>query len=312
MATEKKGKKWTKFKWFLFFIILIAAVVAVFYFFVRIYHVDSGYIGVKSSINNPIDETDAYHVKTVNGYVVYVPLLTNLKIYPTSVIAYDLGQVKIHSQDGVEFIASPKVSLQLEASKAGDYSKNFKENIDNNPYLREAIINSFVTATSLYSTDSLIHNKAAYEKQLFDILSSKLDKEYFISLKNINTNLQYPQEVKDKIDLNAKVKQDILVAETQAKLTFIEADSKRKKDSLEYTNLTKLSIQKLFIDKWDGRLAPNPEQPIMYRDINRDDNSNLNSNTNSNLNTNIQPVNQAIPKTIVKQNTTLKSDSISQ
>ena len=302
MPTEKKTKKWTKLKWFSFLIILIAAVVAVFYFFVRVYHVDSGYIGVKSSINNPADETEAYHVSTVNGYVVYVPLLTDLKIYPTSVLSYDLGEVKVHSQDGVGFIASPKVSLQLDPSKAGEYSKNFKEEIDKNPYLKEAIVSSFVTATSLYSTDSLIRNKAAYEKQLSDILSNKLKNEYFVLLKNVNTNLQYPHEVKDKIELKAKVQQDILVAETQAKLTYIEADSKRKKDSLEYSTLSKLSIQKLFIDKWDGRLAPNPEQPIMYRDINsdKDDNSSQTS------------LSQQAPTKIIKKQSALQNDSISQ
>ena len=276
MPTKVKTKKWTKLKWLSFLIILTACIVAIFYFFVRIYHIDSGYIGVKSSKNNPIDETDAYYTATVNGYVVYVPLLTNLKIYPTSTLSYSLENIKIHSQDGVEFIASPKISLQLDALKAGDYSKNFKEDIDKNPYIKEAIINSIITATSLYSTDSLIHNKVAYEKQLSEILAGKLKNEYFVLLKNINLNLQYPHEVKDKIELNAKVKQDILVAETQSKLAYIEADSKRKKDSLEYRNLTKLSIQKLFIDKWDGRLAPNPEQPIMYKEINSSEVANQN------------------------------------
>lgn len=302
MPIEEKTKKWTKLKWFLFFIILIAAVVAVFYFFVRVYHVDSGYIGVKSSINNPINETNAYQVSTVNGYVVYVPLLTNLKIYPTSVLSYDLGEVKVHSQDGVEFLASPKVSLQLDATRAGEYSKNFKEDVDNNPYLKEAIISSFVTATSLYSTDSLIHNKAAYEKELTNILSIKLKNEYFVLLKNVNTNLQYPHEVKDKIELKAKVEQDVLVAETQAKLAYIEANTKRTKDSLEYSTLSRFSIQKLFIDKWDGRLAPNPEQPIMYRDINKDTNNDDNSG---------QGTSQSSVKT-VKKPSVQQNDSISQ
>lgn len=293
MPTEKKTKKWTKLKWFSFLIILIIAIAAIFYFFVRVYHVDSGYIGIKTSINNPIDESEPYEVTTVNGYVVYVPLLTELKVYPTSVISYELGEIKVHSQDGVEFVASPNVSLQLDISKAGDYRKTFKEDIEKNPYLKEAIISSFVTATSLYSTDSLIHNKSAYEKQLADILSSKLKNEYFVLLKNVNTNLEYPHEVKDKIELNAKVKQDILVAETQAKLAYIDANSKRKKDSLEYSNLTKLSIQKLFIDKWDGRLAPNPEQPIMYRDINSDKDDNSTQMT--------QP-NKAVRKQSIQQN----------
>lgn len=266
---QKKGRK--KWKWLLIFILLIAAVFAVFYFFVRIYHVNTGYIGVKSSIDNPADNSASYDVKLVNGYVVYIPLMTTLEVYPTTVFSYDLGQKKVYTRDGISLTFSPKVSLQLDETKADYYYKNFKDTYPSkNETIIDAIQNVFANEASTFETDSLIKYKVNFEKQLEKQLADKL-KEYGILVKNINSNLEYPEDVKSRVELKVKTEQDILVAETEARLAYIKAESKRQQDSLEYSTLSKLSIQKLFIDKWDGRLASNPEQPIMYRDINSND-----------------------------------------
>lgn len=268
MPIEEKKKGRSRWKWFTFFILLVVAIFAIFYFFVRIYHVDNGYVGVKSSIDNPVDAQAGYDLTLVNGYVVYIPLMTNLEVYPTSVFSYDLGRTPIYTKDGISLNFSPKVSLQLDATKADLYYTNFKnKDLVKNEHISEAIKNVFTNEASTFDTDSLIHNKVNFEKQLEKQLSDKLAK-YAILVKNVNSNLEYPTDVKDRVELKLKMQQDILVAETEAKLNYIKSESKRQQDSLEYSTLSKLSIQKLFIDKWDGRLAPNPEQPIMYRDIN--------------------------------------------
>lgn len=264
----KKKKTW--WKWLLFLIFLIGIVFSIFYFFVRVYHVDPGYIGVKSSINNPADNSAAYETTMVNGYVVYIPLMTNLKIYPTSEFSYQLSQLTAYSKDGIGLKFAPKVSLQLESSKADKYYLSFKDiSLENNDHIEDNIKNVLANATSSFDTDSLIKNKSNFEAQLQTTLQAKLS-EYGLLVKNINSNLDYPEDVKNRVELKLKLEQDILVAQTQAKLAYIEAETKRKKDSLEYSVLSNLSIQKLFIDKWDGRLAPNPEQPKAYRDINSD------------------------------------------
>lgn len=266
---EKKHKKsFRKWKWLFTLIIILVAIGLFIYYCMRITHIEPGYVGVKSSIDNPVDENTTNDVSLVNGYVVYIPLMTNLEVYPTSVFSYDLGKTQIYTKDGISLGFSPKVSLQLDPTKADLYYNNFKStNLSKNEHIAEAIINVFTNTASTFDTDSLIRHKIDFEKQLEKELSDKLSK-YALLVKNVNSNLEYPTDVRDRVELKLKIEQDILVAETEAKLAYIKAESRRQQDSLEYSTLSKLSIQKLFIDKWDGRLAPNPEQPIMYRDIN--------------------------------------------
>lgn len=294
MPTEEKKKGRSKWKWFTFFITLVAAIFAIFYFFVRIYHVDTGYIGVKTTIDNPIDSQAGYDISLVNGYVVYIPSMTNLEVYPTSVFSYNLGKTPIYTKDGISLNFSPKVSLQLDATKADQYYAQFQKlELDKNEHISEAIKNVFVNTTSTFDTDSLIHNKVDFEKQIEKQLAEKLSK-YAILVKNINSNLEYPNDVKERVELQLKIEQDILVAQTQAKLAYIKAESKRQQDSLQYSTLSTLSIQKLFIDKWDGRLAPNPEQPIMYRDINNNDGNDQQSANKSTTIKNMKSTTQSV------------------
>lgn len=263
-----KKKNW--WKWLISIGFLIAIVFAIFYFFVRVYHVNPGYIGVKSSINNPADNSSAYETSMVNGYVVYIPLMTNLKVYPTSEFSYNVPKTTVYSRDGVGLDFTPKVSLQLDQAKADKYYLSFKDlSLENNEHIEDGIKSALSNVTSNFDTDSLIKNKSNFEVQLQNALQDKLG-QYGLLVKNVNSNLDYPEDVKNRVELKLKLEQDIFVAQTQAKLAYIEAETKRKKDSLEYSVLSNLSIQKLFIDKWDGRLAPNPEQPRAYRDINSD------------------------------------------
>lgn len=263
-------KKKTWWKWLISIVLLIAIVFSIFYFFVRVYHVNPGYIGVKSSINNPADNSSAYETTMVNGYVVYIPLMTNLKVYPTSEFSYNVPKTTIYSKDGVGLDFTPKVSLQLDQAKADKYYLSFKDlSLENNEHIEDGIKSALSNVTSNFDTDSLIKNKSNFEVQLQNALQDKLG-QYGLLVKNVNSNLDYPEDVKNRVELKLKLEQDIFVAQTQAKLAYIEAETKRKKDSLEYSVLSNLSIQKLFIDKWDGRLAPNPEQPKAYRDINSD------------------------------------------
>lgn len=273
---EKKVKKGRK-KWkLLLILLLIIAIGGIFgTFFMQIKHIPAGYIGVKSSIGNPLDNSVDYDVKLIKGYVIFMPLYTEITVYPTTIQTAAYDSIKINAWDGTEFIVKPRVSYLLDEAKAGLFYKNYKQSLNeiNNHYLKEVVAHSYSTAAGTFGSDSLVSNKNAFEIEASKILASKMG-EIGLVLKNINSNLEIPQKIKDIIALRSQTLQNAILAEdkkkqaeAEAEIQLIEARTKSREDSLKNSAMTSLAIQKMFIEKWDGKLPVYGETPKIYKNI---------------------------------------------
>lgn len=270
---KKKGNKKWKFLLVLFLILVIGGVFSK--FFMQIKHIQSGYIGVQSSIGNPLDNTVDYNSKVVKGYVVFMPMYTEITIYPTTIqtVAYD--SIRINALDGTEFIVKPRISYQVDESKVELLYKSDKQSLSeiNNNYLKEIVAHSYAQAAGVFSSDSLVSNKNSFETQVSNILSSKMG-EIELILKNTNSNLQIPQKIKDIIALRSQALQNAILAEdkikqaeAEAQIALLEARTKSREDSLKNSAITSLAIQKMFIEKWDGKLPVYGDTPKIYKNI---------------------------------------------
>ena len=269
---KKGGKKW-KFLLILLLIIVIGGVFSK--FFMQIKHIPSGYIGVKSSIGNPLDNSVDYEVKLVKGYVIFMPLYTEITVFPTTIQTAAYDSIKVNALDGTEFIIKPRVSYLLDESKAELLYKNEKKSLGeiNNSYLKEVVAHSYSTAAGTFSSDSLVSNKNAFEIEVNKILASKMG-EIGLILKNTNSNLEIPQKIKDIIALRSQSLQNAILAEdkmkqaeAEAEIQLLEARTKSKEDSLKNSAMTNLAIQKMFIEKWDGKLPVYGDTPKIYKNI---------------------------------------------
>lgn len=269
---RKKGKKWK------FFVILLLLLVGggVFYkFCMQIKHIPPGYIGIKSSIGNPIDNTVDFDVETIKGYAVFMPMYTEVTLYPTTIqtVAYD--NIKINAMDGTEFVIKPQISYQVDEAKVKLLYKSSKQPLSeiNNGYMKEIVIHAFASASGDFASDSLVNNKNAFETRVNAVLSAKMS-EIGLVLRNTNSNLQIPQNIKDIIVLRSQTLQNAILAEdkmkqaeAEAQIQLLEARTKSTEDSLKNSAMTPLAIQKMFIEKWDGKLPVYGETPRIYKNI---------------------------------------------
>lgn len=269
---KKSGKKWK----FLLVFLLILVIGGVFSkFFMQIKHVQSGYIGIKSSIGNLLDNTANYDLKIIKGYTIFMPLYSEITVYPTTIQTASYDSIKINALDGTEFVVKPRISYQLDESKVDLLYKNNKQSLSdiNNNYLKEIVAHSYAKASGSFSSDSLVSNKNNFEALVNSILSSKMS-EIGLILKNTNSNLQIPQNIKDIIVLRSQTLQNAILAEdkkkqaeAEAQIQLLEASTKSKEDSLKNSALTSLALQKMFIEKWDGKLPVYGDTPKIYKNI---------------------------------------------
>lgn len=273
---EKKVKKISK-KWkFLLAIFLIIIIGGIFSrFFMQIKHIQSGYIGVKSSIGNPLDNTADYEIKIIKGYVIFMPLYSEITIYPTTVQTASYDSIKINTWDGTEFVVKPRISYQVDETRVVFLYKNSKQALSeiNKSYLKEIVAYTYSNTASSFNSDSLISNRNSFESLVYKTLSSKMN-DIGLILKNANSNLQIPQTIKEVITLRNQTLQNTIIAEDRKKQTeaesqiqLIEAKTKSKEDSLRNSAITPLAVQKMFIEKWDGKLPIYGDTPKIYKNI---------------------------------------------
>ncbi|PXV63869.1 regulator of protease activity HflC (stomatin/prohibitin superfamily) [Dysgonomonas alginatilytica] len=273
---DKKVKKGRK-KWkFLLVLLLIIAIGGIFSkFFMQIKHIPSGYIGIKSSIGNPLDNSVDYDIKLIKGYVIFMPLYTEITVYPTTIQTAAYDSIKVNALDGTEFIVKPRISYLLDEAKAKLLYQNNKKSLGeiNTGYLKEIIAHSYTTAAGTFSSDSLVSNKNAFEIEVSKTLAAKMS-EIGLILKNTNSNLQIPQKIKDIIALRSQTLQNAILAEdrkkqaeAEAEIQLLEARTKSREDSLKNSAMTNHAIQKMFIEKWDGKLPVYGDTPKIYKNI---------------------------------------------
>lgn len=248
----------------------VIALTALFYtFFIQIKKVSPGHIGVKATKVSLINNGDGYNVSTIKGYVVFMPLLTELTIYPTTIqTKIYADSTKILSSDGNQFIVRPSISYQIEEGRVVEFYKSVKNNIDdfNNNYLKELINSSYSTVINGYTTDSLVQNIEKIETKVFDILAEKLQ-TLGLQLKTVNSNIEIPKEIEQKLAQRAITIQNALLAKERMYEVFAKANLQRLEDSLRYSVLSPLIIQKLFIDKWDGKMSSQNGILKAYKEI---------------------------------------------
>lgn len=251
MALKKRNKA-------LLIIFILLIIVGVFYmFFVRVRIVRPGEIGVKASIGNPVNNEDDYDIQAVKGYVFYMPLYSELTVYPTTVQLARYERMPVTTKDGIQFFIQPVVSYQLDESQAVHFYKTIRKSLSetDQQYVKELVVSAFTMAANEFTADSL-----SLHEQLFTQITAKnltpTMSELGLVLKSINTNMEIPAFIKDAIEARNKSLQQALTIQN----SYQEIEAQRKADSIRNAALTPLAIQKMQIEKWDGKTPLNNEE----------------------------------------------------
>lgn len=183
------------------------------------------------------------------------------------------GVTKMETRIQKEEVTSSAVTKDLqdvEASLAINYSidketalklykevgTNYKENIIN-PVLHE----SFKAGTAQYTAESLITNRSEAKEKILEVVKDRLQK-YGIVIADLNiTNLNFSAAFNAAIEEKAvaqqqveKAKQELEKAKIEAEQKITRAQAEAEAQRLQQQTLTKLMVEKMWIEKWNGSL----------------------------------------------------------
>lgn len=265
----------TKYKALSVILIVIALSFLFYTFFIQIRRVESDSIGIKASISNAAATSGSYDITLVQGYVCFMPLLTELTVYPTNIQSVTYDDLVADTKDVLPFKIKSTISYQLNEKNAIKFYRTCGRSLEKvqEDYLKNIVRSVYMTQLNRFTSDSLIQNKQVLDYSIDSLLSISFN-EIGLELHNVVCSFEYPKEVKERLSLRAKAAQDQIIANTQkvqaenyAQIQQIEADATRYQDSLVNSALTPLAVQKMFVDKWDGKLPACTETPKIYKDI---------------------------------------------
>lgn len=252
--------------------ILIMAVAALFYMSCS-ERIDAGSEGIL--VNMYGDDKGVDGVSLCTGRVWYNPFTEEVYEYPTYVQTIDYKPFTINAKDGSEFTVDPTISLKLIDGKSPvvfkKYRKELKEVIEGTLY--NHVKDAFRIQLNCYTTDEIVSNRALVEKSIEQYLSRTLAKENF-RLEQLTSGLKYPDVIVQSVNAKnravqeaMKVENELKVAEAEAKKKIVEAEAEYKANELRSKSLTPAVLQKMWVEKWDGRLPVYGDVPTLFKNI---------------------------------------------
>lgn len=278
MSTEKMGGL-TKF---IFTLVKLFIGLFIFCIFVvRITIIEPGYTGIRISklVNKGVTVENI-----ITGYVIYMPLMTNIVKYPTFVQrvawTHDIQEgsatneeLTFNTVDSVPVDMDVAVSYQLNSVKVPDFYTKFRaDNVEifTHGYLRDTTRNIVAKIGSEYTFDAINGSK---KEEFLSRVAEELGREvkgFGVDIQQFGLigSLRPPQELLNAV--NAKTRAIQLAIQTENEIRSAEAEAKKRVAIAEgeaaanralassidpkLLEWERLKIQKEAIQKWDGKM----------------------------------------------------------
>lgn len=237
--------------------------------------IDAGCEGIKVNLYG--SEKGVDDASLVTGVVWYNPWTTTVYEYPTYVQTIDYDPFTVNAKDGSEFIVDPTVSMKIIDGKSPSVFKKYRKELED--VIRGTLYNyvkdAFRIQLNKFTTDDIVSKRDSIEIAIERHLSVTLTKENF-QLEQLTSGLKYPQTIVEAVNLKNKaiqqamqVENEVKVAEAQAKKLIVAAEAEKKANELRQQALTPAILEKMWIEKWDGKLPVYGQSPALFKDITR-------------------------------------------
>ena len=235
--------------------------------------VDSGEVGIrfhKWSLN----EQDYGGVEgTCKGWVFYNPITTNVFTYPTFTQRKQYETFSVNAKDASLFEMDPTIAYRINPDKACDIFTKYRVGVKDleEGYIRTCIYEAYRTCANQYPSDSLMSNRANFERDVRSRLEKSLMAEGFL-VEEFTSKITPPSSLLSMIDAKntaiqsaLKAENEVKEAEANAKIAVAKAEGnakamKIKADAEAYYNrtiaasLSPMIVQEDMIEKWDGKM----------------------------------------------------------
>lgn len=233
--------------------------------------VDSGEIGIKFHKWSANEQDYGGVEGTCKGWVFYNPITSSVFTYPTFIQRKNYEAFNVNAKDASVFSMDPTIAYRINPEKACDIFTKYRKGIEDleNGYIRTCIYEAYRTCANQYTSDSLMSNRANFERDVRARLESSLMDEGFI-VEEFTSQITPPQSLAQMInEKNAavqsalKAENKVKEAEAEAKIRIAEARGAAeamqiKADAEAYYNrtiaasLSPLIVQEDWIEKWNG------------------------------------------------------------
>lgn len=233
--------------------------------------VDSGEVGIEFHKWSSNSQDYGGVEGTCKGWVFYNPFTTSVFTYPTFTQRKQYETINVNAKDASLFEMDPTIAYHINPDKACDIFTKYRVDIKSleDGYIRTCIYEAYRTCANQYSSDSLMSNRANFERDVRARLEKSLMQEGFvveeftskitppksltsmIDAKNaaIQSALKAENQVKEA-EANAKI--EIAKAEGAAKAMRIKADAEAYYNKTIAESLSPMIVQEDWIEKWDG------------------------------------------------------------
>lgn len=233
--------------------------------------VDSGEVGVRFHKWSSTEENYGGVEGTCHGWVFYNQYTTDIFKYPTYIQRKNYEPFNVNTKDASIFSMDPTLAYRINPEKVCDVFVKYRKGIEDleNGYIRTCIYEAYRTCANNYTSDSLMANRANFERDVRTRLETSLNNEGFI-VEEFTSQITPPKTLADMIDAKVRAVQSALKAENEVKeaeanakiakaKAIGEAEAmKIKADAEAYYNKTisaSLSdriVMEDFIEKWNG------------------------------------------------------------
>lgn len=237
--------------------------------------VDAGCEGIKVNLYGSDKGVD--DAVLVTGAVWYNPFTETVYEYPTYVQTVDYEPFTINAQDGSEFIVDPTVSLKIVDGQSPAVFKKYRKDLEDviHSTLYNYVKDAFRIQLNQFSTDYIVSHRDSIEQSIERYLSASLNKENF-QLEQLTSGLKYPQTIVDAVDAKnkavqeaMKVQNEVEVAKAEAEKLLVAARAEKEANLLREQALTPAILEKMWIEKWNGKLPVYGQVPTIFKDISK-------------------------------------------
>jgi len=235
--------------------------------------IDAGYEGILIKLYG--SDRGVQDVTLVTGRVWYNPLTEDVVEYPLFVQTIDYKEFSVNAKDGSEFIIDPTLSFRVIQGKSPEIFRKYRKDIEeiSQTTIYNYVKDAFRIQMNKYTTDEIVSNREKFENDVQNYLQTELQKEGFM-LEQLTSGLKYPKEIVEAVNKKNKAVQEALmvenqlkVAEAEAKKLIIQAEAQKKANELIQSSLSPLLIQKMFIEKWDGKTPIYGNSPVFFKNV---------------------------------------------
>lgn len=271
-----------------------------FFIFVKCERIDQGHVGIKAKLSGT--DKGVQDITEVSGWVFYNRWAYSVYEFPTFVQHKEYTGDQsfiVNSKDGSEFPVSPILNYHVASDKVVSIFKKYRRELEDveNGFIKTAVYDAFRMAANSFNADSLVSNRALFEKTVRKLLEDQILKEGFV-VDQFTSNLQYPKTFKDAIDAKnmavqnamkvenqvrqakaqseinivnteASAKIRVMNAEATANATLIEAKAEAEANRLKSQSITPMLIQMKLAETWRGDLPTYGQVPTLFKDISK-------------------------------------------